>query len=330
MYEQTSHLLGHNFGLSHSNSLECETTPIEGNCTRLETGDLADTMGFPHMYPGSHFNAFQKERLGWLNFGTSPSIQTVTTSGIYTIYPYETADRNVKALKVLKRTNTNGTKDYYYLEYRQGLGFDQSLLTCLDCNFTKGILFHQANDGANTSDILDMTPLNGSKNKLIALLPLMQFKDVNAPEGGVTFDTLSADFSGAKVRITFGAPPPPPPPPPPSLCIRNKPTLSMLPDERIVKPGESARYVVTMRNNDNLSCVPTRFSFSVNWIHDKVTANWTPISATVAPGASQAVEVTVATTTTTPTGFFLIRTNASNQLAPGFTEVITGTLGVQK
>jgi hypothetical protein len=83
------HELGHAFGLWHSHSLSCGTTQtICSSGTITEYGDIMDTMGAPQT-ASPEYNAFQKERLGWLNYGTSPSVITVTTSGTYTINPYE-------------------------------------------------------------------------------------------------------------------------------------------------------------------------------------------------------------------------------------------------
>ena len=50
-----------------------------------------------------HFTAFQKERLGWLNYGASPPITAVTSNGTYTIEPYASAGTGAKALKILER-----------------------------------------------------------------------------------------------------------------------------------------------------------------------------------------------------------------------------------
>jgi len=83
------HELGHAFGLWHSHSLSCGATAVIcSSGTVTEYGDLMDTMGAPQS-ASAEYNAFQKERLGWLNYGASPSIQTVTTTGTYTINPYE-------------------------------------------------------------------------------------------------------------------------------------------------------------------------------------------------------------------------------------------------
>ena len=77
--------MGHNFGLYHSHAWDCGAPPIGTGCTSIEYGDTLDVMG------GSsyHFNAFQKERLGWLNYGASPPITPVTASGTYSIDGYE-------------------------------------------------------------------------------------------------------------------------------------------------------------------------------------------------------------------------------------------------
>jgi gametolysin peptidase M11 len=94
-----SHEMGHNFGLYHAHSLDCGTTVLGTNCTMSDYGDTIDTMGNP---AAGHFNAFHKDRLGWLDYGTSPGITVVQTNGLYTIAPLETTDPGPKAMAVLK------------------------------------------------------------------------------------------------------------------------------------------------------------------------------------------------------------------------------------
>jgi hypothetical protein len=84
------HELGHNFGDYHSNSLPC----AGGSCSHKEYGDDRDMMGLSQV---GHFTAFQKERLGWLNYGSSPPIQNITTAGTYWIEGYGTPSYVVTA-----------------------------------------------------------------------------------------------------------------------------------------------------------------------------------------------------------------------------------------
>ncbi len=145
-----AHEMGHNLGLYHSHSLDCGSVPLGTGCTMSEYGDSFDNMG----YSSYHFNAYQKERLGWLNFGASPPLTAVTSSGTYAISPMETTGSTPKALKIPRAT----TGSYFYLELRRGVGFDAGLVG--NGNITNGVVVHLASlsDG-NSSDLLDMTCL---------------------------------------------------------------------------------------------------------------------------------------------------------------------------
>jgi len=201
------HELGHAFGLWHSHSLACGTTAtICSSGTIVEYGDLLDTMGTPQGASPDH-NAYQKERLGWLNYGASPSIQTVTTSGTYTINVYESGGPGPKALKVLKSADpTTGAKTWYYLEARQAVGFDAFLLTDPQLyaqNETTGVLFHIGTDGnGNSADLLDMTPATPTHQGAYdpSLAVGQTFQDSAA---GVTFTTKSVTSAGAAVSVQF-------------------------------------------------------------------------------------------------------------------------------
>src|SRR5439155_2827922 len=110
-------------------------------------------------------NTFQKERLGWLNYGSSPPITTVTTSGTYILEAYEWASSGPKALKILKSTDaTTGAKTWYYVEARQAIGFDSFLATTqntvgIASTIQNGALVSLGTDGnGNSSGLLDMSP----------------------------------------------------------------------------------------------------------------------------------------------------------------------------
>lgn len=244
------HELGHNVGLGHASSLNCPTSPIEGSCTVSEYGDGTDMMGNIN---AGHFNAFQKDRLGWLNYQVSPPITTVTTSGSYFIDAYETFNKKPKALKILKRA---GGSDYYYLEYRQGIGFDKPLADCgTNCDFTRGIVFHQGNPNVyNTSRLLDMSP--GGGTRLVALLPCQSWTDPAAPNGGVTFLVQSVSNVGARVKVTFGGFS--------KKCQTEPLNVSLLPAQTPwIKSGTHATFALHLKNNDTKACAARNVKISL-------------------------------------------------------------------
>ena len=110
-----AHEQGHNFGNRHSHAMRCDAT----GCVSVDYGDDRDVLGAGGVV--GHMNAFQKERLGWLSYGSSPVIETVTSSGDYWIN-YETPGAS-NGLKIWNAA----TSTYYYIEARQPVGFDAGI-----------------------------------------------------------------------------------------------------------------------------------------------------------------------------------------------------------
>jgi hypothetical protein len=194
-----AHELGHGLGLFHAHSLDCGSTTLGSTCSTFEYGDIADAMGNTN---AGHYSAFQKERLGWLNTTTTPKITAVTTSGTYTIDPYETATSAPKALKILKSTDpTTGARTWYYIESRQAIGYDAFLGN--NTNVLNGILVHTGSDaGGDTSFLLDMTPASGSLNVYDWADPALTVgQTFSDPAAGITITNLSVSATGATVAV---------------------------------------------------------------------------------------------------------------------------------
>ncbi len=295
-----AHEVGHNHGLYHSHALECGSVVLGGSCTSIEYGDTLDVMG----YSSYHFNAFQKERLGWLNYGTSPAITTATFNSTYTLDPYEPTGSNPKAVKILQATSSSGQKTWFYLEYRRPLGFDSSLSS--NSNVLNGIVVRLGTDNsANSSYLLDMTPATSSWSDP-ALDVGQTYSD---PTSGVTISPMWANSTNAGVAVSFG----------PIACVQANPTVAVSPSQtQYVKPGTTVTYTVTVTNNDNAGCSPSNFTLSAT-----VPSGWAGVFGAsplnIVPGASGSTTLQVTAPATAADGFYTITAGATNTGATQYT-----------
>ena len=288
------HEMGHNFGLYHSHYLDCGTTVLATSCTTSEYGDTLDIMGSS----SGHFNAYQKERMGWLNYGTSPPLYTVSTSGTYTIEPYETQTSNPKGVKVVRSVNpSTGKKTWYYFEYRQGIGYDGFVST--NTNVKSGVVVHLGTEGSGDSSyLLDMTPATSSWSDP-AIVVGQSYVD---PDAGITITPVWADATGAGLSVAFG----------PMTCVRGTPTVSLTPTQSQWLPsGAMATFTATVTNNDNAGCAVTTFS-----LQNTVPSGWTgslgTSSVALSPGGTTSTPLNVTSPSSAANGFYEVAMNASD------------------
>ena len=306
-----SHEMGHNFGLYHAHSLDCGTTVLGTNCTTSDYGDTIDTMGNS---AAGHFNAFHKDRLGWLDYGTSPMITIVQADGLYTIEPLETASPGPKALAILKATDaTTGKQTWYYVEYRQATGVDSFLSS--NSNVPNGVVLHTGSpsDG-NSSYLLDMTPVTASWSDP-ALVVGQSFTDPNA---GVTITPVSVSSTGATVSVSFG----------PLVCVQANPTIALAPSQsQWVQPGSTVTFTVSVTNNDNAGCTASTFALQAaapsGW-----TVNLTAPTLTLSPGASATTTLQVTSPAAATTGLYTSNVTATNSANPTSTASTSATVAL--
>jgi hypothetical protein len=317
LLENLGHELGHSMGLYHAHSIACEGSTLGDNCTTVEYGDGVDIMGWS---PAAHFTAFNKERLGWLNNSVLPPITIVQGSGTFDLEPYASNGSGAKALKVYKGPDpATGLGVWYYIEYRQPVGFDSVLgsLTksgMYSSNLFNGVVIHTgiAERNGNTSYLLDMTP---ETFHLYARDPALTVdRSYSDPEAGITITPLSAETSGAVVEITFGA----------QICVPTNPGITITPPEpNWDEPGAELAYTVQVSNNDSSACASTQFDLSAN-IPAGWMASFTDETLTLAPGTSGSTTLAVVSASNEADGNYDIEVTAAGS-DPNQVSVATAT-----
>lgn len=214
------HELGHNFGVHHANSLNCglKIIDVPQNCTSDEYGDWYDVMGNFWYAEGNsyHFNAAHKASVGWI---PTSKIQAITTDGTYQVYAQETLQSGPQVLKIRR----NDTGQYYYISFRQNVGFD----TNLPQTISQGANIHlwdEQND--HQTYLLDTTPGSISGFSDSALMDGKEFYDqINS----ISVKQLSHSATSSTLEITFGSNPTPTP--------TQTPTPTPTPAELLKNPG---------------------------------------------------------------------------------------------
>lgn len=241
------HELGHLMGFGHANSWQCNAPGIMTgtNCRNVEYADRYNIMGAT----GSRMlelSAPQKENHGWLK---PAEITAVSTDGDYVIQTYELTGDVPKVLKIPQARDASGTvTSWYYLEYRQPIGFDYMaprIPTIQELGVPNGVLVHVGSPVGDyySSTILDMTPgsLPGGRDIFDPALPLgYGYSD---PVAGVSFGVLSRTSTAMTIRVKFSAA---------SLCEPKAPTVSIKTIKGSGKPGQELRYDLTVKNNSVL------------------------------------------------------------------------------
>jgi NPCBM-associated, NEW3 domain of alpha-galactosidase/Astacin (Peptidase family M12A) len=313
-YQLTTHVvaheMGHNLGLYHSHTNDCGTAVLCSSGTFSEYGDWIDDMGAPSYTHDGHFDSFQKERLGWLNNGTQPSITTVSSSGTYVIGPYEAQDGNPKALKILQ-SNTSSGSSYYYVEYRQAMGADSFLSGYSD--ILGGVVVHLASPAnSNSSKLLDMTPTSPSSFSHPGLVVGSSYTDSTA---GVTIKPTAVNSTGATVAVTLAA----------AACTRANPTLTLSPSQsQWVTPGTTVSFTLNLVDHDSSNCGSSSFNLGAS-----VPSGWSfalgSSMLTLSPGGNASTTLQVTSLGGAANGYYTVGAKADDASATQYTASASAT-----
>jgi hypothetical protein len=208
-----AHELGHNLGVHHAASLRCtsggQTVAFANTdlaCTPSEYGDLWDVMGSS---PSNQQNAFHKLQSGWLGSASGPRVQSITTSGSYTVAPLEAASGvalllipHVTAGTVADPSTTLG--DTFALDFRQpSRTFDTFGLGSPATSGVQIRLVQTPGSGYPAqTELLDATPQTPGNFNDAALTQGSTFTDA---ADAITIVTTDVNPLGATVQVTIGS-----------------------------------------------------------------------------------------------------------------------------
>ena len=293
------HELGHNLGLYHAKAMDCDTAPMGATCNTLEYGDAPDLMG---NYRAGAFNAFEKERLGWLNDGISPPVITASGSGRYTIEPYSAPTLGAKAIKVPRGLDASGRQQWYYLEYREATGPDAVLSGT--GNLVQGVIVRTGTTGDPASSRqLDMTPGSSTNTHTeLADGALAAGRTYVDSLAGISI-TVASLGDGAIVDIDLGDAAP--------SCTRAAPALGLAGGSSAVAAGTTVTYTLSLTNRDSSACAATTFMLARS-----LPAGWTGTlgasGLSLSPGATGSTTLTVTSPASATAGSYGVGAGASS------------------
>ena len=309
-----THELGHNLGLYHAHSLDCDADVLNPNCTVFEYGDVLDRMGDAS---AGHYNAFQKTRLGWLGQAQEAALLSPGTSGSYTIESLSSQTHGAKALRIPRSVDAaTGDTQWFYIEYRDGAGADSFLSESrYGGSVEAGVVVHAGQDSnPNSSGLLDMTP-NSQKYDMddLALAFGSTFTD---PVSGTSISVNRASASQAEITVAFDGAATGCETQPPSLDVVSASTGPW------VAPGTPLDFSFSLTNRDAQTCADAWFSLTVSEASGWSTELDTP-SVLLAAGDTAVVTLTLVSPETALAGFYDFEVAAAHGSGDVSTRVVT-------
>ncbi|MDO8183453.1 MAG: hypothetical protein Q7T49_00505 [bacterium] len=265
----SAHELGHALGLWHANGWNCNDGNIlRGDCNHYEYANRFDVIGSGSW--STHFNAFYKEKLGWL---LPAEIINITQSGTYTLYPLETAT----GARLAKVYISGQTLPFLALENRRGIGFDARLASTSGAGIEQnqlGILVNKFKvlngDSIYATQLLDMFPPDNNKTNILSGSQI--FSD---PDSGVTLGPITKlTDDSIKFKINFTSP----------TCVQRAPQLTgSIQTNFVINTGVSQGLYLPVTNLDSEICGEASFS----GLATNLPTNWSitidPVSISLLP-----------------------------------------------
>ena len=299
-----SHELGHNLGLYHAHSLDCGADVMNDSCTVFEYGDVLDRMGAAS---AGHFNAFQKTRLGWVDESAATLISPAS-SGVYLLDSLSSQSGGAKALRFPRYIDpATGNTQWFYVEYRDGSGADEFVLSSRYAQTVGGgVVIHTGDDGnPNSSGLVDMTPNSQKYDMDDFALPFgASFTD---PISGVMISASPISASQVEITLDLGDGSV-------SVCQDRAPSLEVLSATNgpAVAAGTAVDFTFAVTNLDSAECPSAQIALSAG-----TASGWSntfsPAGLLLAPGERAEVIMTLTSPSTASSGYYDVFMRADHE-----------------
>jgi len=255
-----AHELGHNLSMAHAG-----TDPENDGLMNSTYGDYSDPMGLSREW--HVFNAAHADQMGWYAMYPGMVIE-VNSSGVYDIAAMglDPLTENMPFVLKIKKPDTG---DYYYLSYRQPIGYDDSLSTI----YTRGVNIHRYQGSGY-----------GYTYFINSLEDLSTFSD---EANNITVRQFISNNNYAEVEVTIGSIA--------DTCTSTTPDIILTPTEKSVQRGTLASYTVSVTNKDTTTCAQTTFDLAYD---GALSGQLTAATLAISPNetASATLEIDTATT----------------------------------
>ncbi len=314
------HEIGHNLGAHHASSWSCTEggVPVSisenYNCSLGEYGDMYNVMGRSSSW--KHMSNYNKGTtvysLNWLNSTNTKTLDR-NSGGNYTLVPIESSSSGIQSLRIPRNIGSDGKPlDYYYVEFRQPIGFDANISSYA----TNGLIIRIASDYnvVDKSKLIDTVP----STSVFDDAPLAVGRTFTDSSKSISITNVAVATTGATVNVTFGELP----------CTQTNPSFTMTPTSASLFAGQSTSFSYTLKNNNSSNCPNQTYSV-IPTLPSGFTQTPSSISHSLASGQSITGSLIVTLPTTLTGTSYTITQTAQNSSFTSYKTSASASISVQ-